>query len=56
MFSITMLMEVQCSMCTQIQDLHTGNEMGMNEDYHLLGCETMQMADVFENILPPSSG
>jgi hypothetical protein len=25
----------------------------VNEDYHLSGCETMQLADVLENILPP---
>jgi hypothetical protein len=27
----------------------------MNEDYNLSGCETMQLADVLENILPPFS-
>jgi len=26
----------------------------MNVDYRLLGCETMQLADVLENTVPPS--
>jgi hypothetical protein len=27
----------------------------MNEDYNLSGCETMQLTDALENILPPFS-
>jgi len=55
MFSITMLMAVQYSLSKQIQDLQIGNNRGVNEDYRLLGCETKQLADVFENIVSPSS-
>lgn len=49
-----MLIEVKYSLCIQIQDLHTGNNRGVNEDYHVLGCETTQLADVLEHTVPPS--
>jgi len=44
MFSITMLIVVQYSLNIQIQDLQIRNNMGVNEDYRLLGCKTMQLA------------
>jgi hypothetical protein len=50
-----MLIAVQYSLSIQIQDLQIGNNMGMNKDYHLLGCKTMQLANVLEKIGPPSS-
>jgi len=50
-----MLMEVQYSLSTQIQDLHIGNNRGVNEDYHVLGCKTTQLAEVLEHKVPPSS-
>jgi len=50
-----MLMEVQYSLSIQIQDSQIGNNRGVNEDYHLLGCETKQLADVYDNIVPLSS-
>jgi hypothetical protein len=34
----------------QIQDLQSANKIG------LLECEAMQLANVLENLLPPSSG
>jgi hypothetical protein len=39
----------------QIQDLQTRNNMDVNDDYRLLGCKTMQLADILENMGPPSS-
>ena len=50
-----MLIAVQYSLSTQIQDLQIRNNMGVNEDYHLLGCKTMQLANVLEDTGPPSS-
>jgi hypothetical protein len=32
------------------------NKIGVNEDYRLLDCEATQLANVLENVLPPSSG
>ena len=49
-------MEVQYSMHTQIQDLQSANNIGVNEDYRLLEREATQLANVLENVLPPSSG
>jgi hypothetical protein len=40
----------------QIQDLQSANKIGVNEDYHLLECEAIWLANVLENVLPPSSG
>jgi len=54
-FPITMLMEVQYSLSKQIQDLHIGNNRGVNEDYCVLGCETTQLANVLDHRVPPSS-
>jgi hypothetical protein len=34
--------------------LTTENNTGMNEDYRLLGCKTMQLVDVLEKTGPPS--
>jgi len=48
------LTEVQFSLSTQIQDLHIGNNRGVNEDYCVLGCEKTQLADVLEHKVPPS--
>jgi hypothetical protein len=48
-------MEVQYSLNIQIQDLHIGNNRGVNDDYRVLGCETMQLADVLEHTVPPTS-
>jgi len=48
-------MVVQYSFSIQIQDIQIGNNRGVDKDYHLLGCETKQLGDVFENIVPPSS-
>ena len=49
-------MKVQYSMHIQIQDLQSANKIGVNEDYRLLDCEAMQLVNVLENTLPPSSG
>jgi hypothetical protein len=40
----------------QIQDFRSANKIGVNEDYRLLNCEATQLAQVLENVLPPSSG
>jgi len=50
-----MLMEVKYSSYIQIQELHTGNNRGVNENYRVLGCETTQLANVLEHAVPPSS-
>jgi len=38
-----MLTEVKYSLSTQIQDLHIGNNWGVNEDYCVLGCDFWNM-------------
>jgi hypothetical protein len=50
-----MHIEVQYSLSIQIQDLHIGNNKGVNEDYRVLGCEKTQLAEVLEHKVPPSS-
>jgi hypothetical protein len=55
MFSVTMLIAVQFSFSIQIQNLQIRNNIAVNEDYRLLGCKTMQLANVLENKGSPSS-
>jgi hypothetical protein len=37
-FSVTVIMKAHYSMSIQIQEFKFANKMGVNEDYHLLGC------------------